>query len=81
MSAVLGGLVSIITAFMQMNKFEETWFNYRTSSTRLKKEKYLFTLSSGDYAGLNPDEKNRKFVERIEGLLSEEQDKKPEKNQ
>ena len=81
MSAVLGGLVSIITAFMQMNKFEETWFNYRTSSTRLKKEKYLFTLSSGDYAGLNPDEKNRKFVERIEGLLSEEQDKKPEKSQ
>ena len=76
-----GGLISIITACMQMNKFEETWINYRHTTTGLKKEKYLFTLSSGDYAELNDNEKNRKFVERIEEFLSEEQDKKPEKNQ
>jgi len=78
-SAVLGALISIITAFMQMEKYQETWIEYRNTSTRLKKERYLFTLSSGDYAGLNPEQKNKKFVERIEGFLSEEQDKKPEK--
>ena len=71
------GLISIITACMQMNKFEETWINYRHTSTRLN----LFTLSSGNYAELNDNEKNRKFVERTEEFLSEEQDKKPEKNQ
>ena len=59
----------------------ETWINYHHTTTRLKKEKYLFILSSGDYAELNDNEKNRKFVERIEEFLSEEQDKKPEKNQ
>ena len=58
-----------------------TWINYHHTTTRLKKEKYLFTLSSGDYAELNDNEKNRKFVERIEEFLSEEQDKQPEKNQ
>ncbi len=70
------GLISIITACMQMNKFEETWINYRHTTTRLN----LFTLSSGDYAELNDNEKNRKFVERIEEFLSEEQDKNRRKS-
>jgi ABC-type multidrug transport system fused ATPase/permease subunit len=72
-SAVLGSIITIITAFSQMEKYFETWTLYRTTEESLKREKFLFNNNAGDYFGVA--DKNRVLVERVETILSSENSK------
>jgi hypothetical protein len=48
---------------------------YRTSAELLKKEKYFFESSVGEYSNLNDVDKNKLLVERVESIVSAETSK------
>jgi hypothetical protein len=61
---------------MQLHKYqEENWILFRTTQELLKKEKFFYLNDAGDYAGLDPEEMKRLFVERVENLVSSETSK------
>jgi hypothetical protein len=74
-SSILGSIITIITAFSQMEKYFETWILYRTTVETLKREKFLYINNAADYSNLGDTEKNRLLVERVEVLLSSENSK------
>jgi hypothetical protein len=71
-SSILGSIITIITAFLQMEKYFDNWILYRTTAESLKREKILFQNNAGEYSNLNESEKNRILVERVEAMLSSE---------
>jgi hypothetical protein len=71
-SSILGGMIAIVTAITQLEKYQESWILYRTTHELLKKEKFLFKNNAGDYAKLSEEDQNRLFVERIETVVSSE---------
>ena len=74
-SAILGSIITIITAFTQMEKYFETWILYRTTEESLRREKFLFINESGEYSNLTEINRNRHLVEKVESLLSSESSK------
>jgi hypothetical protein len=74
-SSVLGGLIAIVTGITQLEKYQENWILYRTTSELLKKEKYYYENEVGEYSGLDESNRNRKLVERVESLVSSETSK------
>jgi hypothetical protein len=73
-SAVLGCLITITTAFLQLTKAHESWILFRSTAENLKREYHMFMHSSGEYANPNrtEDEKNKMFIERAESVISAE---------
>lgn len=71
-SSILGGIIVVITSVMQLYKYQENWILFRTTQELLKKEKFLYLNDAGDYAQLDPKEKKRQLVERVEDLVSSE---------
>jgi hypothetical protein len=65
-SSVLGGLIAIVAGISQLEKYQENWILYRTTSELLKKEKFYYENQVGEYS--EPDELKRKkiLVERVE---------------
>ena len=74
-TAILGSIIAIVTAFMQMEKYFESWILYRTTLESLKREKVLFQNNVGEYSKLTEVEKHQLLVERVESLLSSEHSK------
>jgi hypothetical protein len=74
-SALLGGIIVITTALIQMFKYQENWIIYRTTSELLKKEKYFYLNDVGVYSDLSARQKKKLFVETIENLVSSETSK------
>ena len=74
-SAILGGMIVIVTALIQMFKYQENWILYRTTSELLKKEKYYYLNDCGDYYDMSAQQKKTALVERIENLISSESSK------
>jgi hypothetical protein len=65
-SSVLGATVAIVAGVTQLEKYQENWIMYRTTSELLKKEKFYYENQVGEYS--EPDESKRKkiLVERVE---------------
>ena len=59
-SSIIGGLIVVITGLTQLEKYQENWILYRTTTELLKKEKYFFENNVGDYS--NPDEKEKQNI-------------------
>jgi len=74
-TAILGSIITVVTAFMQMEKYFENWILYRTTLESLKREKLFFQNNVGEYSKLTQVDKNQLLVERIEALLSSEHSK------
>jgi hypothetical protein len=74
-TSLISAAVAIIIAYTQMEKYFETWILYRTTAEALKREKFLFLNSCGEYSHLNGDDKHRLLVERVEAMLSSENSK------
>ncbi|MGA8083322.1 MAG: DUF4231 domain-containing protein, partial [Candidatus Nitrosopolaris sp.] len=62
-SSIIGGIIVVITGLTQLEKYQENWILYRTSSELLKKEKY-FENRVGEYSNLDQEERNKLLVER-----------------
>ena len=85
-ASLLGGVVVILTALVQLHKYQENWILYRTTSELLKKEKYFYLHGIGAYANLSPEQKLKALVERVEIMISSETSKyfvyqKPDKTE
>lgn len=63
-------IVSLLSATIQLFKFQEHWINYRTTAESLKKEWYYYMANIGEYA--HAEEKESVFVNRVESLISRE---------
>jgi hypothetical protein len=74
-SSIIGAIIVVGTGITQLEKYQENWILYRTSSELLKKEKYFFENSVGDYSKIGEDEKNKLLVERVETIVSSETSK------
>ncbi len=69
-SAILGGTIAGIIGLLQLKKYHENWISYRSTEEALKKEKYTFENSAGQYSGLSDDEKLKLLVENVESIIS-----------
>jgi hypothetical protein len=74
-SAILGCIITIATAFTEMEKYFESWILYRTTAESLRREKLLFLNDAGEYSDLSGSVKNKALVERVELMLSSETSK------
>ena len=68
---VMGISIAIIGGLQIINKYQEKWISYRTTSETLKHEKYMFVNQAGAYRKTNENAFSD-FVERIESLISKE---------
>lgn len=66
---VLGVIIALVTGFISLNKFQEIWTEYRTTSETLKHHKYLFLTRSNPY---NTEEAFQTLVQTVEALVSKE---------
>jgi len=66
---LLGVVVAVIAGVISINKFQEIWTNYRTTSESLKHHKYLYLTQSNPYAG---EDSFKLLVETTESLISQE---------
>ena len=74
-SSILGGLVAIVTGITQLEKYQENWIMYRTTSELLKKEKYYYENQVGEYSESDELKRKKILVERIESIVSSETSK------
>jgi len=74
-SSIIGGIIVVGTGITQLEKYQENWILYRTTSELLKKEKYFFENSAGEYSNIGEDERNKLLVERVETIVSSETSK------
>jgi hypothetical protein len=74
-SSVIGGIIVVVIGLTQLEKYQENWILYRTSAELLKKEKYFFENSVGEYPNLSDVDKNKLLVERVESIVSAETSK------
>ncbi len=66
---LLGIIIAFIAGFISLNKFQEIWIEYRTTSETLKHHKYLFLTKSAPY---NTDDAFQALVQTVEALISKE---------
>jgi hypothetical protein len=74
-SSILGATVVIITGLTQLEKYQENWIVYRTTTELLKKEKYFYENEAGEYTDLDELQRNKLLVERVESIVSSETSK------
>jgi len=74
-TAILGGIITIVTALSQMDTYFETWILYRTTVEALKRERFLYINNAADYSALSEEAKNKLLVEKVEAMLSSENSK------
>jgi hypothetical protein len=74
-SSILGATVMIITGLTQLEKYQENWIIYRTTTELLKKEKYFYENEVGEYTDLDELKRRKLLVERVESIVSSETSK------
>lgn len=70
-SSIMAGIIAVATGITQLEKYQENWILYRTSTELLKKEKYFFENNAGEYSNLSDVEKNKLLVERVDLLFQQ----------
>ena len=60
---ILGVIIALVAGFISLNKFQEIWIEYRTTSETLKHQKYLFLTKSNPY---NTEEAFQTLVQTVE---------------
>jgi Protein of unknown function (DUF4231) len=74
-SSIISATIAVSTGITQLEKYQENWILYRTNTELLKKEKYFYENSAGDYSNLADNEKNKLLVEKVESIVSAETSK------
>lgn len=67
--AGLGVAIAVSASIGAVNKYQENWIEYRTTTETLKHEKYLFQTKCKPYDG---DNSYHRLVQRVESLISKE---------
>ena len=66
---LLGVIIALVAGIISLNKFQETWVEYRTTSEMLKHHKYLFLTKSSPY---ETGDAFQALVQTVEALISKE---------
>lgn len=66
---ILGVVIAIVAGMISLNKFQEIWIEYRTTSETLKHQKYLFVTRSNPY---DDEYAFQTLVQTVEALISKE---------
>ena len=69
--ALLGSLIAIFSAIINLYKFQENWVKYRATAETLIREKYLYLTRSQPYAD-DEDANLKILVERCQAVMSAE---------
>jgi hypothetical protein len=69
--AVLGFLVLVFEAVLQIFQYQSLWNSYRVSWEALQEERFLFKAGTGKYASIEKDDRRLKlFAQRAHGIIS-----------
>jgi len=66
---LLGIVIAFAAGFISLNKFQEIWIEYRTTSETLKHHKYLYLTQSSPY---DTEDAFQVLVQTVEALISKE---------
>lgn len=66
---LLGVFIAIVAGIISINRFQEIWIQYRTTSESLKHHKYLYQTESKPYDG---EDSFKMLVATTEALISKE---------
>ncbi len=66
---ILGVIIVFVAGFISLNKYQEIWIEYRTTSETLKHHKYLFLTKSTPY---DTENSFQALVQTVEALISKE---------
>lgn len=66
---LLGVVIAFVAGIISLNKFQEIWIEYRTTSETLKHHKYLFLTKAVPY---DKDDSFQTLVQTVEALISKE---------
>jgi hypothetical protein len=72
LTSIAGALIAILEGVQHMNQYSTVWVTYRSTTERLKHEKYLFLSAAGPYKGLSDAERLVTLAERVEEHVSTE---------
>jgi len=71
-AGVLGVIVVILESMQGLYQFQQNWTNYRSTSERLKHERFLWLAKAGPYKDPDNPTLEALFAERVEALISTE---------
>lgn len=71
-TGALAALIVVLEGAQHLYQFQEHWITYRSTAEALKHERYLYLAEAGLYA---EGDRHRKLAERLEVLISQENDK------
>lgn len=71
-TATASVMLAIGTALLKMLHLPEAWINYRDTAQCLRQEQSWLEFQIGAYAELEASAARRKFIERVEDILSKE---------
>ncbi len=71
-TATASVMLAIGTALLKMLHLPEAWINYRDTAQCLRQEQSWLEFQIGAYAELEAPAARRKFIERVEDILSKE---------
>lgn len=67
--SILSAIIAFIEGISLLCKHNENWIIYRITSENLKREKFLFETSTGEYNGLQENSAFNLFVQNIESII------------
>ena len=68
----MGVMIALMEGIQTLYKYQDNWIKYRSAAEALNKEKYLFLTKSGTYRPEGEVSTVNMLVERVEGILAEE---------
>jgi len=71
----LGVLIAALEGLLQLNQYHQNAISYRSTCESLKHEKYLYLAKAGPYAGGDDAQAHVRLAERVEALVSQENEK------
>lgn len=74
-SSILGVIIVIFTALLQLLKAQEFWILYASTLDQLEREYELFLHRVDEYKDDKDDTRNKNFVNKIESLISSKSNK------
>lgn len=71
-TATASVMLAVGTALLKMLHLPEAWINYRDTAQCLRQEQAWMEFQTGPYAEQEPPAARRKFIDRVEDILSKE---------
>ena len=73
LSAFFAAIITVLQTIDKLKKYNELFYQYRSTCEKLKQEKYLFLTNSGEYkTSHNAPTNEQLLVERCESIMATE---------